>query len=327
MVTSVNQNRHLYVAKAYSASIDESSAVGTIGGVKTIGEGNDKELFIQYKGAGSTMRSDRINLKNLDYAKAVSAADMVEPLKVVEVTLDPSVNEGNPVGGQDYILGLDFRQWIGGSDKDTYYKNGAVHATAGMSKSDFYKKMVESLNLNFSREIGANKDSNPYLKFEVDNESAATKIVITEKAQGWTLGTQRQVRVYFNVRPTTIYTGGEDLIWGKIEDKTPKKSDAVAGTTGIGNGTKIADLEYFCMGERGDQYRNMGWPNVIQTQYLVDPTQQYHVLELHHAFRDAGVNSYRSEKDITIVAQDASVLNSLIGAINEKAGLSIETIA
>jgi hypothetical protein len=81
------------------------------------------------------------------------------------------------------------------------------------------------------------------------------------------------------------------------------------------------------MGERGDQYRYMGYPNYIPTQYLVDPTKEYNVLELHHAFTDTGVNSYRSEKDITIVADDAAKLDSFIGAVNTAAGLSIATTA
>jgi len=328
---SVNQNRHLYVAKAYSASVNEASAVGTIGGVKLVGLGKDKELVFNYKGADSTMTSDRISLKNLDFVKAVKASDMIVPLKVVEVTLDSNVNGGNPVSGQDYVLGIDFRQWVGIDEKHTYYKSGVVHATASMTASDFYKKMVESLNLNFRREIGATKNSNPYLKFEVDNATTATKLIITEKPQGWSLGTESQERVYFSVRPTTIYTGGEDVIWGKAEDKTPAKSAAVAGTTGIGNGTKIADLEYFCMGERGDQYRLMGWPNYVPTTYLVDPTKQYNVLEFHFAYTDEGTNSYRSEKDITVVAEASNdgktALNGLISAINTATGLEIATIA
>jgi hypothetical protein len=80
------------------------------------------------------------------------------------------------------------------------------------------------------------------------------------------------------------------------------------------------------MGERGDQYRNVGWPHVIKTTYLVDPTKQYNVLELHYAFTDTGVNSYRTEKEITIVAEDASVLNEIIGAINTASGLNIPTL-
>jgi hypothetical protein len=84
------------------------------------------------------------------------------------------------------------------------------------------------------------------------------------------------------------------------------------------------------MGERGDQYRGKGWPNVIPTKYLVDPTQQYHVLELHFAFTDSGVNSYRTEKEITVVApataDGKTALNNFIGAINTATGLEIDTL-
>ncbi len=89
------------------------------------------------------------------------------------------------------------------------------------------------------------------------------------------------------------------------------------------------------MGERGDQYRNMGWPNVINTEYLItDPSAQYNVLEFHFAYTDEGVNSYRSEKDITIVVpvgasgSEYTVINNIIGAINTAVGSTIvETLA
>lgn len=320
-VFSTTQNHHLYVAKAYNASVDDTSAVGTIGGVKVIGEGNEKELFFLYKGVDNTLKSDRIQLRNLDYAKAFAAADMVTPLKSYLITLDPNVNGGLPVAGQDYILRITFNQWIGGSDKDLYIKDGAVHAVSGMTAAQFYQKMVDSLNLSFSREIGASKTSNPYLAFSVNNG-----IIIQEKPQNWSLGTEAQERVLYEPQPTTIFINGEDVIWGIAQNTTPDKASATVGVDAIGNGKQIADLEYFCMGERGDQYRNMGWPNVIATKYLVDETKEYNVLEFHHAFRDEGVNSYRSEKDITIVADDDAVLNALIGKINTEAGLNINTL-
>ena len=326
-VFSTNQNRHLYVANAYNASVSEASAVGTIGGVKVIGEGPEKDLVIFYKGPSSTLKSDHIQLKNLDYAKAFDAASMLSPLKKIKVVLDPNVNSGDVVVGQDYILRIDLLQWIGPSENYQYVKDAVVHATAAMftDKKEFYKAMVAALNLSFSRELGANKTSNPYLEFSAGTAGSEDGIYITEKEQERRLGVESLERVMFNVVPTTIYTG-VDEIWGAVSDITPSKASATAGVDAIGNGKKIADLEYFCMGERGDQYRNMGWPNVIPTQYLVDASKEYNVLELHHAFTDQGVNSYRSEKDITIVAEDATVLNALINAINTAAGTNIATI-
>lgn len=317
-VFSTNQNRHLYVAKFYNASVDDTSEVGTIGGVKVV----DGALYFKYKGPEGTLKSDHIQLKNLDYAKAFKAKDMATPLKSVKITLDPEVNGGAVVAGEDYILRISFRQWIGGGDEHVYFKDGAVHGVGGMTAEAFYQKMADSLNLSFSREIGATKTSNPYLKFE----ASANGLVITEKEQDWTLGIGKQEPVLFEAQPTTIYNDAADTIWGKVEDITPSKEEYVIGTNAVGNGKKIADMEWFYMGERGDQYRNVGWPNVIETKYLVDPSLQYNVLEIHHAFTDTGVNSYRSEKDITIVASDASVLNSLIAAINKAANTEIEPL-
>ena len=328
-VFSTNQNRHFYVAKSYNdsgadggKSIDDASVNAGAIEVKSIGEGNNKELIFLYKNPDKEIiKSDRIKLKNLDYIKAFNAADMVIPLKKVEVTLDPNINSGAPITGQDYILGINFRQWVGSDEKYTYYKDAAVHVTSAIDNAKkFFDAMKAQLDLAFARELGATKTSNPYLDFTVSGSGANAKLVITEKPQDWTLGIESQESVLFDVIPTTIYNGGDDVIWGVV---TPVASTKTVGTDAIGNGHKIADLEWFCMGERGDQYRYKGWPNYIPTKYMVDPALQYNVLEIHHAFTDTGVNSYRSEKDITIVASEKNVLNAIISAINTAAGSTI----
>ena len=319
---SVNQVHHLYVAKGYNATVNAESAAGTIGGVKTVDDIRGKEVYFNYKGVESVLTSDFIQIHNIGYAKAIKAADMVTVMKKVKIALKSDVNGGNVVSGQDYVMSIDFKNFFSSGDASRYYKDAAVHGTTSMTAEQFYAKMVDSLNKAFSRENGANNTSNPYLKFTSD----ANGLYIEEKPQEWALGTKKARRIMFDVFCSTIYTGGEDLVWGEVTDVTPAKADAVVGTNAIGNGQQIADLEWFCMGERGDQYRNVGWPNVIPTKYLVDPTKQYNVLELHYAFTDTGVNSYRTEKEITIVAEDAATLNSLIGAINSATGLEIETL-
>ena len=319
---SVNQSRHLYVAKAYNATVNEESVAGTLGGVKAIEDTLGKQIMFSYKGADTLLHSDLIQVANIGYAKAIAAADMVIPMKKVKVSLNNEVNGGNIVSGQDYILSINFKNFFSSGDASQYFKDAAVHGTSSMTAEQFYGKMVESLNKAFSRENGANNTSNPYVKFSSD----ANGLYIEEKPQAWELGTKKARRIMFDVFCSTIYTGGEDLIWGEITDQTPAKANVVVGTNGIGNGQQIADLEWFCMGERGDQYRNVGWPHVIKTTYLVDPTKQYNVLELHYAFTDTGVNSYRTEKEITIVAEDASVLNDIIDAINTASGLNIPTL-
>lgn len=319
-VYSTHQNRQLYVATSVG-TVDETSKAGTIE-VKSLTNGIEKELFFNYMGADTPLRSDLIQLKNLVYAKAVSADDMADKLRQVKVTLDPDINEGNPVSGQDYVLNIVLRQYYGMSDEDQYYKYGAVHATKDMSASDFYAKMAESLEKNFSKEVSK------CLSFEASDDG----LLIKEVEQPWHLGTYAQERVNFDVLPTAIWYEGSELVWGvtqatgEVKNSKGEDVEALEDAGTVKDGHKIADLEWFCMGERGDQYRGMGWPNVVPTKYMVDPDKEYHALELHYAFTDEGTSSYHSEKDITIVAEDSSVINSLVEAINSAAGLEIETL-
>jgi len=319
---SVNQCHHLYVAKDYNAAVNAGSAAGTIGGVQTVDDIRGKEVYFNYKGVESVLTSDFIQIHNIGYAKAIKAADMVTVMKKVKIALKSDVNGGNVVSGQDYVLSINFKNFFSSGDASQYFKDAAVHGTTSMTATQFYAKMVDSLNKAFSRENGANNTSNPYLKFTSD----ANGLYIEEKPQEWALGTKKARRIMFDVFCSTIYTGGEDLVWGEVTDVTPAKADAVVGTNAVGNGQQIADLEWFCMGERGDQYRNVGWPNVIPTKYLVDPTKQYNVLELHYAFTDTGVNSYRTEKEITIVSDSAEELNKFITDFNTATGLQIATL-
>lgn len=369
---SVNQVRQFYVVLpgtngGYQTSVATTSPAGTIGAVKKIEDILGDQLFFQYKGADAdtVLRSDFIPIKNITYAKAIDAFDMAAVLKKVEVTLNSSINSGAPIAGKDYVLGINFKNFFSSGDASQYYKDAAVHATSAVSTaSAFYKAMVKELNACFSREDGATATSNPYLKFsikysggtyeETDSSFAnatATAIVIEEKAQAWKLGTMKAHRIMFDVLPGTVFDGTDDVIWGVVADATPAKyvedstssatpkplipnSAVVVGTNAIGNGQAIADLEWFCAGERGDQYRMKGWPNYVHTDYLIGTSgaaQQYHVLEIHYAFTDTGVNSYRTEKEITVVAPATSAgktaLNSFISAINTASDLSIATLS
>lgn len=337
---SVNQNRHLYVAEEVIDNVKDLATEGQIavGEVKNANNPNGKEFYVALKGPDTVVKSPLIPVKNVSYVKVTKAEDMRKPLKVQVVELNSKVNGGAPIAGQDYVLRIVLRQFYGMGEEDVYFKEGLVHATKGMTAAEFYEEMVDSLNKSFSREVGANLKSNPYLNFEVlsgaksvydpDAKNTATKtagIVITEKEQPWTLGIEQQEPVLFDAVATTVYVKDDeaDEIWGKTYTALADKQ-----TPGlyIGNGHDIADLEYFCMGERGDQYRMIGWPNIVPTKYMVDSTKEYYTLDIHFAFTDDGANSYRSEKEVTIVSEDVAILNSLIGKINTASGLEIATI-
>lgn len=322
-VFSTNQARHLYVATALkSPNVIASDAAGSIA-VKADDAKN--HLYFEYMGQGGLTRSDLIDIKNIMYAKATKSDKMSRELKAVTVTLKDTL-----VGGQDYILKIAFRQFAGMSDEDIYTKFGMVHTTANMSASDFYKELALSLVKNFSRE--ASQLVSFFLTAEGGSDvpvTAATKaadltgnytaLVINEVEQDWVLGVKPQEVVYFDVLPTTIIVDGDEVNWGTVDKATSK------GT--VNNGKLIADLEYFCMGERADIYRGVGFPNNIPTKYMVDASKEYHVLDIHYAYVGSNEAVQKSEKDITIVCSDMAELNKIITAVNEATGLTIASLA
>ena len=353
---STNQVRQLYVAKALKTThVLASCAAGSI---EVKNDTAKNHLYFEYKGADNLMRSDLIDIKNILYVKATDADDMAHKLKSVAVTLATDVNGGAPVAGQDYILRIAFRQYVGMSDEDQYCKYGMVHAYAGMNADEFYKVLALSIAKNFSREVV------PLIKIEVHSEATKGKggfdsngymvvtpttkdngksdttnpyyiagtivtdidsIRITEVEQPWRLGVMAQTPVYFTVQPVAVMVNGDERIWATVTE----------GTNGtIGNGKKIADLEYFCMGERGDIYRGVGFPNNIPTTYLVDPTVKYNVIDIHYAYVGSNESVQKSEKTITLVVPKVEannqtsnkLANDIISAINNATGLTIATL-
>ena len=336
---STNQVRQLYVAKALkSPNVGATDAAGSIA-VKS--DTAKTHLYFEYMGAGGMTRSDLIDIKNILHAKATDADDLAHDLAKYKLTLDASVNSGAPVAGQDYILRIAFRNYIGLSEEDQYFKYGMAHAYAGMTASDFYKTLVLSLVKNFSRKEegllkfyletgGTNADTVAGTPTEVTKDTKEstltgtyTGIVIEEAPQEWILGVMEQTPVNFTLQPVTIIVNGDDRIWGTVKQ--------VASTSSIPDGRKIADLEYFCMGERGDVYRMVGFPNVIRTKYLVNPDTKYNVIDIHYAYVGPDESVQKSEKDITIVVpkiganNQASnkLANDIISAINTATGLTI----
>lgn len=322
---SVNQVRQLYVATAFKTShVLASDAAGSIA-VKN--DTAKSHLYFEYKGADNLMRSDLIDTKNILYAKATDATAMAHDLKSVTIALDSNVNGGAPVAGQDYILRIAFKQYVGMSDEDQYFKYGMVHAYAGMDASEFYKVLAVSLAKNFSREVV------PLIKIEIKTASATTEVtpttkvadltgtytgvVITEVEQPWRLGVMAQTPVYFTVQSVPVTVNGDERYWATLTEST---------SGSISNGKTIADLEYFCMGERGDMYRQVGWPHNIPTTYLVDPAKAYCVFDIHYAYVGSNESVQKSEKTITIVCADKAELNKVIAAFNTATGLSVATL-
>lgn len=313
---STNQARQLYVAEALKPS--NVISTDTVGSIAVKSDTAKNHLYFEYMGAGGMLRSDLIDIKNIMYAKATDADDLAYELAKYKVTLDPNVNGGSPVAGQDYILRIAFRNYIGMSEEDQYFKYGMVHAVSGMTAGSFYQELYKSLKKNFSRE------TEQLLNFSLEEDGNG--LIVEEVPQEWILGTFPQVPVNFTLMPDTIVVNGDDRIWGLVEKQ--------ASTNSFPNGHKIADLEYFCMGERGDVYRMMGFPNVIRTKYLVNPDLKYNTIDIHYAYVGSNEAVQKSEKDITIVVPKVGnnnltsnrLTNAIISAINAATGLTITAL-
>lgn len=335
MVTSINQVRQLYVAKTLQTKPD---SLATAGDIIPKADAAKTTLYFQSMSPAGVVTSDKIDLKHVLYAKATPSGALAHKLVRYSITLDTDVST-TPVAGQNYILRLAFRQYIGLSEEDQYFKYGEVIARSGMTVSDFYKKMAISLAKNLENKTESTPLVNIYLNStaatdETDtlvtattkesdlNKSDYDKIIIEEAEQPWVLGMMSQAFIPFTPQFLTITVDGEDRLWGVATVVTPKKD--------VPDGHLIADLEHFCMGARGDIYRGMGYPNIIKTTYLVDPSAVYDVLDIHYFYTGSNESVQKSEKTITLVAVDDgehAAMNALISAINTVSGLEIATLS
>lgn len=334
-VYSTNQARQLYVVNSV---LDSAPTTTPAVGSAFVGGGSGHSAYIIYGGVDGMERSDLIDPNKIISAKATRYDALARKLKQYKVTLDTNVNAGKPVAGQEYILRITFRNWIGLSPQYTYDKYGVAAVTSAMASSltaasDFYKTLALSLVLNFKREI------TPLLRFGLDVSGTVTwltdstkkedlngtytGLVIEEVNQPWVLGRiDNADGLSFEIFPDQITVDGFEQTWGVVE------AGAQASLTTVPDGTKIADLEYFCMGERGDTYRNIGFPRVIATKYLVDPSKIYNVIDVHYYYSGSNESVQKSEKTMTFVvpadgatgATQIALANTLIGKLNTAFG-------
>lgn len=333
---SVNQTRQLYVAKQLlntAAHIkDESSPI--VGGIMVKKYNDGKSVAFEYKGAGGITRSDAIDLDKIMSVTCKRAADLEIPRKAILVKTPSTL-----VAGQDYILNVDIRQFVSKSDQSYYLKNPAVRAFASDTQSTLAAKMAMQLAKDFSREpsrffkfyVTTNATVTTSTITEVtektklsDLSSSYVGIVIVEEPQDWNRGLYEFGTVDFKVYASTIKdASNNEVIWA-VDETDILDLGVVSGlNANYKNGKKIADMEWFYMGERGDQYRGMGYPDYIPTTYLVDETKGYDTLDIHYYSNLSNESVQKSEKDITIVADGASSPNLMDSILAELAGANV----
>lgn len=296
MAFSINQVRNVYVAtKVVSTAISDSDAIGTLRPVLDTDSGT---CYAQYKGADEQVYStDKFDLKNILYMTNKPISDMNEKLNVYTVTV------ATAVAGQTYELRLNFRNYIGLGEEDTATRVAVAYATSAdtaaiaASLVEAVKGVVEPENL-------------ATVTYTAGESSFTIKEVVPE----WKKGrvpvaiVRLDTPVFGNINNTGVYTNE----WGTIAASTE-----TAENTGL---HKVQDLVYFGLGSRGDEYRNMGWPYVIDSDDLASlVTADMNVLTVHYAYVGDNESVQKSEKDIQVVGPTADITTmytSISNAIN-----------
>jgi len=350
----VNQVRQFYVtvgsdtsngAGVVNSSLAPDSSLGQIN-VKAAKGGS--AAIVQHIGKGGMVVSDIIEKGKIVSAKAVAASAMARPLKQAVILL-----KSDPVAGQDYVVDIQVSNYISLADESVLVKFGAVHATSGMSANDFYLALANSFARNFSRDI--NKFFKIYLTKEASSHGSSpstwveatgkttgtgfTGIIISELPQtaDYVLGEVPVKTVNFKVIPHTILASGEEVNPFVVNSDGSVALMAKTSVTGntvtaIPNGYDVADLEWFCMGERADQIRQMGYPRTIRTEYMIDPTKQYDLIDIVFYYQGSGVNVQQSQKQLTIAVPIGTTYvhkatDAVIDALNTALGTSIAKLS
>lgn len=299
---STNQVRQIIVANTYEAYSAATAKVnghtpGSYNGIHSVG--NDEVVFLYTNADGQTVKSDYIKNSKLRYSKV--ACFRPTKLKVTKVTMASA-----PVVGESYMLNIIFREWGSISPENQAIKPiGIYKAVTGDTQNTVLTKLKELGEANF-------KGDPKYLTFSIEGTGTNTALVITECAQPWVIGKKQARPLNYYIQP--LFLNG-DVNWAVIEE--------LPGDAGIGTPRIAADMEYFYMGERGDFYRQVGYPYTIDTKYLVDNTGLYDSVELSFYFSDEGVSPQASEKQLVVLANKNNAVTAQIVADLTTAGITM----
>ena len=179
-----------------------------------------------------------------------------------------------------------------------YVTKSAGHS-AGAWNSSHFAKVYDIVNANTN----------------VASLSSITGVILMEAAQkDWRLGHIQDKALVWNTSFSPVIANNDEYPWGV---------ETLMKGTALNNSKKAAELEYFCMGERADVYRGAGYPNNIDTEYMVDSTAAngYDMICIHYAYTGSNHAVQKSEKDLFIIAPG----NSTVGTIGSVAS-SLKTL-
>lgn len=222
-------------------------------------------------------------IENVLWGKLTTADALATPCKEVTV----AVTADKVIGGENYIVRVSYPEVFGAGKESWTTKTAMAQLKAGVAVSEIVDTIKKQLEVSLPEFI------------TVSATGTTLKVTANPDMAGYKRGFRPVVMPDFEVSVNTVVEEGEDVQWATI---TVDKA-----TTTVSGKFKLADMEYFALGERGDEYRQMGWPAVsYDADYKIDPkaATEYDVLVVHYAFAGSNDQSHLSEKDLIIAAPE-----------------------
>lgn len=321
---TTNQTRNFYVASKVATATDVASFDNL-----DIALGNTAtgELFFKYKNAdGLATRSDSFVPARITSLKKTAAADMARPLLAHTIKIDTDKVTLSDLVGKTLDCVVTIHGVFDYDDSNTISFTASVtgNSTNTASAAAFHKALAEALALAQPQYDKKYPFVNVFSSGALVTRAIAKAGTATGSADGVVLveGLQKYVRGKLTGEPSSFSVAfryapnNYELIdWG---------TDTVAESTIDGYkevpaNYALADLEYFALGERGDQYRGAFWPNDVETTYVIDPfgSTAYDVLSVEFYWAGDAENVQKSPRLIQVAAP-ATVVSSLYDSISAK---------
>ena len=138
----------------------------------------------------------------------------------------------------------------------------------------------------------------------INETTVANGFYICEPMPEWELGSFPERLMNISVATNSIYVSSiETRNWLNSYDFVKA---SVSHT--IYNTHKVADLEYFAIGEKGNSASLVGYPDNIKPDLKVDASASlgYDIYTIHFAYVGANASNQKSEKDLIIVEKVTS---------------------
>ena len=344
---NTNQTRHLYVAGAIDDNVDTNLDIA-------LGTTATGEMYFKYKNAdGNITRSDTFDPKKVISLKNTPAADLAQPLMMASIAADTNVIDFGATSsfiGKAFVLKVTVHGLFDYDDDNSSVIIATLvgDATNLASQAAFTKYLAVELAKNLVNKLDPNY---PLLQVfyngtEVTKNTAVaslsgsyTNFQIVQAPQKWVRGKLTGEPVNF-----TVASAVNDIVNGVSFGTKPFLTDdsiqivpsTVSGHTVISGDYKLADLEYFALGERGDVMRGFNYPNEYAVSYAIVPGTSYSVLSIEYYWSGDAENVQKSPRLIQVAAPYNStaasdictrLYNSINAVVNKDASLDARITA